>query len=98
LALLADPGRERLHPDERVRFLAALEKYLGRLAIVLEIKIVDKAQVLVESPEFRIGLDSALQKFDSQVGPARATRRRIANKHPGSEIRYDQIAIERCLA
>src|ERR1700687_4714 len=89
LAFFADPSGERLHPDHGSRLLAALQESICRLRIVLQLKVIDKTQILVEAPEFRIRANSPLQQLDTQLRFSRPTRHRLAQEHRAATIGGD---------
>src|ERR1700676_1849719 len=80
-AFLVDSGRERLHPDHRAWFRAALQERICCFAIVFQVKVVDKSEIFVESPVVRISPNSTPQQLNSLLGSSRAAWWRLAQKH-----------------
>src|SRR5258707_7054850 len=93
LTFCCDPGSHDLHPTLRVGSLASLQKSFRSLLVIFQIEIVDKSQVLIESPVFRIRLDTAMNQLYGQVRPARARRGLLAEKHRAESVRNHQIGI-----
>src|SRR6266478_4727440 len=93
LTFRCNPGGHDFHPNLRVRPLAPLQKSFRSLVVIFQIEIVDKSEVLIESPVFRIRLDTALNQLYGQVRPARARRGLLAEKHRAKSVRNQQIGI-----
>src|SRR5260370_3428889 len=94
LTFRCNPGSHDFHPNLRVGSLAALQESFGSLLVIFEIEIVDKSQVLIEAPVFRIRLDAALNQLHGEVRPACAPRRRLAKKHCAEPVRNQQIRVQ----
>src|SRR5438067_10505723 len=81
LSLCRDLRRHHFHPDQGPWVLAPFQEGFRGIFVILQVHVVDESQVFVKAPVIRICFYTALHEFDSQIRPARAGWRALAEKN-----------------
>src|SRR5207247_6656736 len=93
-ALRQNLCRHRLHEKQRSRLAAANQERLRGAAVVLQVPIVDKAQVLPESPISGVIHDPAANEFERRLRLARALRWLLGEENRSEAVSNEQMRIE----
>src|ERR1700682_3026420 len=78
----------------RIRYLGSPVECVGRFSVVVEIHVVDEAQIVVELPVVGIVLNAIFHQLNRALGLSRPVRRRRSQEASSKLISRNQLRIE----